>query len=443
MLFYKGKNQERKYIVMNLFFKKAIVAVFGMESLLLLYNVVPVYATGIESSLASNLTIASFPTEIEENILSVSKKEILAGKESADVIFYFQTNTDSEEFMLYQNDVAIGKLVDTGNYAEDGDDIKGDGIYSMKYTVDVTGTSATPTENKKVAYYSYDVRYGEAIVSNTVTIDIIQPFTEQELADMAKVDDAISQLLQSESYQSMDVMQRADAVLELLHAFVEEGIVDSVTQEEEKIKFSYASGAHGEVLLKPFDGNMDGSDPVTTTTTTETTTTATASTTTDATTTTTAATTEVTSNSTTPDTTTATTTTTFTDTTSQTTNTADIAETTTSVTNYKNITEDDFIAWAKNDYQEKTGVLPVNASLSENANGAFEITLTDENGNVLDVYTVDPVTATGTNQSGEEVNLPQTGVTSMKNWLLFFGSVLLLGFGLFMVKKSGFVEMKK
>ena len=76
--------------------------------------------------------------------MSASKKEILVGKDSAEVIFYFESPIDSDEYVLYQNDVPIGYLVDSGNYAQDGDDIKGDGIYSIKITVDVTGNNAKP-----------------------------------------------------------------------------------------------------------------------------------------------------------------------------------------------------------------------------------------------------------------------------------------------------------
>lgn len=112
-------------------------------------------------------------------------------------------------------------------------------------------------------------------------------------------------------------------------------------------------------------------------------------------------------------------------------------------TNYRNITEDDFVDWAKNDYKDKTGIMPANAVLVENSDGDYEITLTDETGNVLDVYTVDPATAIGTNQSDEEVNLPQTGVYSMRNWLIFFGGALMIGFGLFMIKRSGVIRIKK
>lgn len=116
--------------------------------------------------------------------------------------------------------------------------------------------------------------------------------------------------------------------------------------------------------------------------------------------------------------------------------------TTTVVTNYKNITAEDFINWAKNDYQSKTGITPANAVLSETPDGYYEISLVDDTGNVLDIYTVDPVTATGTDQNSEEVNLPQTGYS---NWyhttaalaacVTVIGGVMVIGSGVLKKKR--------
>ena len=113
---------------------------------------------------------------------------------------------------------------------------------------------------------------------------------------------------------------------------------------------------------------------------------------------------------------------------------------TTSVTN---IADDDLCSWAINDYQKKTGVTPVNAKITARSEKACEITLTDENGNVLDVYTVDPKTGTGTDSSNAEVNLPQTGNNSMTNWLLCVGAALFMAFGFGAVKASGIRKRKE
>ena len=114
--------------------------------------------------------------------------------------------------------------------------------------------------------------------------------------------------------------------------------------------------------------------------------------------------------------------------------------TTTSVTN---IADEDLCSWALNDYLKKTGVIAVNAEITARSENAYEITLTDLNGNVLDVYTVDPKTGTGTDSSNAEVNLPQTGNNSMTNWLLCMGAALFMAFGFGAVKASGIRKRKE
>ena len=108
-----------------------------------------------------------------------------------------------------------------------------------------------------------------------------------------------------------------------------------------------------------------------------------------------------------------------------------------------NIADDDLCSWAINDYQKKTGVTPANAEITARSENACEITLTDENDNVLDVYTVDPKTGTGTDSSNAEVNLPQTGNNSMTNWLLCVGAALFMAFGFGAVKASGVFKRKE
>ena len=117
--------------------------------------------------------------------------------------------------------------------------------------------------------------------------------------------------------------------------------------------------------------------------------------------------------------------------------------TTSDTTSVTNIADEDLCSWAINDYQKKTGVTPANAKITARSEKACEITLTDENGNVLDIYTVDPKTGTGTDSSNAEVNLPQTGNNSMTNWLLCVGAALFMAFGFGAVKASGVLKRKE
>ena len=117
--------------------------------------------------------------------------------------------------------------------------------------------------------------------------------------------------------------------------------------------------------------------------------------------------------------------------------------TTSDTTSVTNIADEDLCSWAINDYQKKTGVTPANAKITARSEKACEITLTDENGNVLDIYTVDPKTGTGTDSSNAEVNLPQTGNNSMTNWLLCVGAALFMAFGFGAVKAAGVLKRKE
>ena len=102
----------------------------------------------------------------------------------------------------------------------------------------------------------------------------------------------------------------------------------------------------------------------------------------------------------------------------------DTVTTESTTTNYKNITQEDFKDWAMKDYATKTGNTPAKAALLETADGSYAITLTDEDGEVLDVYTVNPETATGTNMANEVVSLPQTGYSDI--YKIFVGLATLM-----------------
>ena len=230
--------------------------------LLSLIGITPVHAleTGDDSSLKNVSNSDSYVSDphVDERVLSASKKEILVGKDSAEVIFYFETLINSDEYVLYQNDVPIGYLVDSGNYAQDGDDIKGDGIYSIKFTVDVTGNNAKPTENSKIVYNTYSVRCGDSLVSNEISIDLITPFSDQDLIDMSVVDNDIDELVKSDKFKSMNQQEKIDALMELLTTLSENKLVNSIVLSEDRIEFIYSSDASGMILFSSFGEGIDG-----------------------------------------------------------------------------------------------------------------------------------------------------------------------------------------
>ncbi len=113
------------------------------------------------------------------------------------------------------------------------------------------------------------------------------------------------------------------------------------------------------------------------------------------------------------------------------------------VDTYKNVQPLTIAMWAKHDYESKTGVTPKDTDWLITEDGTLISTLLDENGKVLDVYIVEPVTATGTNRAGEICTLPQTGVTSMQNWLLLLAGICSSVCGLVLLKKSRIFDKQK
>ena len=81
---------------------------------------------------------------------------------------------------------------------------------------------------------------------------------------------------------------------------------------------------------------------------------------------------------------------------------------------------------AVKDYALKNDVTPAKAEAETNEDGSLSIILSDENGNVLDTYTIDPETGIGTDANGNEVNLPQTGNNSYNTLLTVIGAILLM-----------------
>lgn len=98
---------------------------------------------------------------------------------------------------------------------------------------------------------------------------------------------------------------------------------------------------------------------------------------------------------------------------------------------------EDMCIMAVNDYEDKTGVKAAETESVENENGTLTVYLKDENGEVLDVYVIDPETGKGTDSNDEEVNLPQTGNNSPANLIAFLSSVAMVLSGLFITFKSG------
>ncbi len=115
-----------------------------------------------------------------------------------------------------------------------------------------------------------------------------------------------------------------------------------------------------------------------------------------------------------------------------------VTEITEPVTSYETsvshcASDDELCEWAAKDFKDRTGTAEVNAEIVSSSDEKYEIKLTGEDGSVLGVYSIDPVTGTGTDSEGEKIDLPQTGRNSP--------SVLLALVTAFALAVSGSVAM--
>jgi len=92
-------------------------------------------------------------------------------------------------------------------------------------------------------------------------------------------------------------------------------------------------------------------------------------------------------------------------------------------------------AWSEKDYYTKTGKT-VTADITAKNDAFYEITLTDEAGNVAATYKIDPVTAIGTDAAGAEVNLPQTGNNSVHAAAAVGGAAALIAAGYWLMRRA-------
>ncbi len=97
---------------------------------------------------------------------------------------------------------------------------------------------------------------------------------------------------------------------------------------------------------------------------------------------------------------------------------------------------------AAKDYESKKGKAPAKTVTTENEDGTVTVSLQDEAGKVLDTYTIDPVTGTGKDSKGGEVNLPQTGNNVLSGVAALAGALVLMGAGAAAVAGSGVFRKK-
>ena len=97
--------------------------------------------------------------------------------------------------------------------------------------------------------------------------------------------------------------------------------------------------------------------------------------------------------------------------------------------------DEELCDWVVKDYEHKNGIAPANAEIEYIAEGTAVIMLTDVEGNVLDIYTIDPTTGIGKASDGGTVDLPQTGYSNTYKVIIGFAILMTMG-GTVIVAKS-------
>ncbi len=103
------------------------------------------------------------------------------------------------------------------------------------------------------------------------------------------------------------------------------------------------------------------------------------------------------------------------------------------VTEHK-LTDAEMMQWTAKDYKDKAGT-DANVAITGWSDDEYEITITDDDDKVLDTYKINPDTGIGTNEAGEKVNLPQTGMSGAHKALAGLAALMTLT-GIALVKKS-------
>ena len=123
--------------------------------------------------------------------------------------------------------------------------------------------------------------------------------------------------------------------------------------------------------------------------------------------------------------------------------TAEPAKTENAVTEQKKYTAEQIRDMAIVHYEKKTGKHPASAYVTENVHGVVTVALQDENGEVLDVYTINPVNGIGECENGScIVDLPLTGNNSPKKLGAAAAALALTAAGAFAAFKSGVLRRK-
>lgn len=194
--------------------------------------------------------------------LAVDKDSVCIDTDDNEIIFIARDILDDTSVELIDADTGdvIGTMLDDADFEHSGDDIKGDGWYSLRHRVDVDfPTDPDVSEDRDYHYYARYIDGTTEHRSQEVEIFVYESFTDKELDNMQTVDNSIQELMKEEGYGDLSIDEKREKVVALLKEFEADGLIDkgSIYPYGDNISFTYCDGVGSVVMLKPFDPMMN------------------------------------------------------------------------------------------------------------------------------------------------------------------------------------------
>lgn len=193
-------------------------------------------------------------SKISEPIkLTCNPKELGTSSNSQKVYFYAETDMKVDGVSLYNADTdeELIKLVDDG--LSEGDVKADDGIYSGKIMIPPC------KEAKTFKYYALIKTEGQEIKSRVRELQIIAPFTEQEIKQMDELFRRL-EALGNESFYKMSESKRKKVAEKEFESLLADGLIDNYYfyKNDTIIGFTYLNGLPSAFTLEKKDPMLAG-----------------------------------------------------------------------------------------------------------------------------------------------------------------------------------------
>ncbi|WP_297957867.1 cellulose binding domain-containing protein [uncultured Ruminococcus sp.] len=158
------------------------------------------------------------PQPTEDLVLSASEKEIHKSAGTKTVYFYAQTELDVTSVTLYDasTDSVVASMLDDGKFSVSGDDMQGDGIYSCKLDLDISA-------KKDYSFVAKGTDADGDYISNDIAVVVYEDFSDDQKACIQEVKNAISGLINSDSFHALPIEEKVAQTQALLESLSENG----------------------------------------------------------------------------------------------------------------------------------------------------------------------------------------------------------------------------